>query len=136
MRQALAKDLPWKLKDARVAEILQAIDSNTDGLVDFTEFVVATLHVNQLEEHDSAKWEQRSRAAFEKFDVDRDGFITPEELRLQTGLKGSIEPLLEEADVDEDGRISIHEFRRLLRSASLKPRTVKSPPGYQLSRKM
>lgn len=58
------------------------IDSNTDGLVDFTEFVVATLHVNQLEEHDSAKWEQRSRAAFEKFDVDRDGFITPEELRL------------------------------------------------------
>ncbi|KAH0936172.1 hypothetical protein HID58_013289 [Brassica napus] len=117
-------------------EEMRQIDSNTDGLVDFTEFVVATLHVNQLEEHDSDKWEQRSRAAFEKFDVDRDGFITPEELRLQTGLKGSIEPLLEEADIDEDGRISIHEFRRLLRSASLKPRTVKSPPGYQLSRKM
>ncbi|KAJ0240754.1 Calcium-dependent protein kinase 18 [Hirschfeldia incana] len=136
MRQALAKDIPWKLKDARVAEILQAIDSNTDGLVDFTEFVVATLHVNQLEEHDSDKWEKRSRAAFEKFDLDRDGFITPEELRMQTGLKGSIEPLLEEADVDEDGRISIHEFRRLLRSASLKTRTVKTPPGYQLSRKM
>ncbi|KFK30239.1 hypothetical protein AALP_AA7G235500 [Arabis alpina] len=136
MRQALAKDLPWKLKDARVAEILQAIDSNTDGLVDFTEFVVATLHVNQLEEHDSEKWHQRSRAAFEKFDIDKDGFITPEELRLQTGLKGSIEPLLEEADVDKDGRISIHEFRRLLRSASLKSRNVKSPPGYQLSRKM
>ncbi|VVB10075.1 unnamed protein product [Arabis nemorensis] len=136
MRQALAKDLPWKLKDARVAEILQAIDSNTDGLVDFTEFVVATLHVNQLEEHDSEKWQQRSRAAFEKFDIDRDGFITPEELRLQTGLKGSIEPLLEEADVDQDGRISIHEFRRLLRSASLKSRNVKSPPGYQLSQKM
>ncbi|KAG7544887.1 EF-hand domain [Arabidopsis suecica] len=136
MRQALAKDVPWKLKDARVAEILQAIDSNTDGLVDFTEFVVAALHVNQLEEHDSEKWQQRSRAAFDKFDIDGDGFITPEELRLQTGLKGSIEPLLEEADVDKDGRISINEFRRLLRSASLKSRNVKSPPGYQLSQKM
>ncbi|ESQ53480.1 hypothetical protein EUTSA_v10027243mg [Eutrema salsugineum] len=133
MRQALAKDVPWKLKDARVAEILQAIDSNTDGLVDFTEFVVATLHVNQLEEHDCEKWQQRSRAAFDKFDIDRDGYITPEELRLQTGLKGSIEPLLEEAEVDKDGRISIHEFRRLLRSASLKSIKVKSPPGYQLS---
>ncbi|CAL9752854.1 unnamed protein product [Musa acuminata subsp. burmannicoides] len=31
------------------------IDSNTDGLVDFTEFVAATLHVHQMEEHDSEK---------------------------------------------------------------------------------
>lgn len=58
------------------------IDSNTDGLVDFTEFVAATLHVHQLEEHNSDLWHQRSQAAFEKFDVDRDGFITPEELKL------------------------------------------------------
>jgi calcium-dependent protein kinase len=58
------------------------IDSNTDGLVDFTEFVAATLHVHQLEEHDSEKWQQRSQAAFDKFDLDKDGFITPEELRM------------------------------------------------------
>ena len=58
------------------------IDVNTDGLVDFTEFVAATLHVHQLEEHDSVKWHQRSQAAFEKFDIDKDGFITPEELRM------------------------------------------------------
>ncbi|XP_016507826.1 calcium-dependent protein kinase 28-like isoform X1 [Nicotiana tabacum] len=82
MRQALAKDLPWKMKESRVLEILQAIDSNTDGLVDFPEFVAATLHVHQLEEHNSTKWQERSQAAFEKFDVDRDGFITPEELRM------------------------------------------------------
>ncbi|MCE2055334.1 Calcium-dependent protein kinase 28 [Datura stramonium] len=82
MRQALAKDLPWKMKESRVLEILQAIDSNTDGLVDFPEFVAATLHVHQLEEHNSTKWQQRSQAAFEKFDVDRDGFITPEELKM------------------------------------------------------
>lgn len=68
------------------------IDSNTDGLVDFTEFVVATLHVNQLEEHDSEKWQQRSRAAFEKFDIDRDGFITPEELRLVSLMASSLQP--------------------------------------------
>lgn len=61
---------------------LMQIDSNTDGLVDFTEFVAATLHVHQLEEHDSEKWQQLSRAAFEKFDIDRDGYITPDELRM------------------------------------------------------
>ncbi|GMP31921.1 hypothetical protein CsSME_00005931 [Camellia sinensis var. sinensis] len=119
MRQALAKDLPWKLKESGVLEILQAIDSNTDGLVDFTEFVAATLHVHQLEEHNSEKWQQRSQAAFEKFDVDRDGYITTEELKMHTGLKGSIDPLLEEADIDKDGRISLSEFRRLLRTASI-----------------
>lgn len=127
MRQALAKDLPWKLKDSRVLEILQAIDSNTDGLVDFSEFVTATLHVHQLEEHDSDKFQKRSQAAFEKFDLDKDGFITPEELRLHTGLRGSIDPLLEEADIDKDGRISLSEFRRLLRTASIGSRNVTSP---------
>lgn len=127
MRQALAKDLPWKLKDSRVVEILQAIDSNTDGLVDFSEFVTATLHVHQLEEHDSDKFQKRSQTAFEKFDLDKDGFITPEELRLHTGLRGSIDPLLEEADIDKDGRISLSEFRRLLRTASIGSRNVTSP---------
>ena len=62
--------------------LLMQIDSNTDGLVDFTEFVAATLHVHQLEEHDSEKWQQLSCAAFEKFDIDRDGYITPDELRM------------------------------------------------------
>lgn len=50
--------------------------------MDFTEFVAATLHVHQLEEHDSDKWQKRSRAAFEKFDLDKDGYITPDELRM------------------------------------------------------
>jgi len=132
MRQALAKDLPWKLKESRVLEILQAIDSNTDGLVDFTEFVAATLHVHQLEEHNSEKWHQWSQAAFEKFDVDRDGYITPEELRMHTGLRGSLEPLLEEADIDKDGKISLPEFRRLLRTASMSSsRNVTSPSGHR-----
>ncbi|KAK9164460.1 hypothetical protein Syun_005362 [Stephania yunnanensis] len=127
MKQALEKDLPWKMKEPRVHEILQAIDSNTDGFVDFSEFVAAALHVHQMEEHDSKKWEARSRAAFEKFDVDKDGFITAEELRMHTGLRGSIDPLLEEADIDRDGKISLSEFRRLLRTASMSSRNVPSP---------
>lgn len=65
------------------------IDSNTDGLVDFSEFVAATLHVHQLEEHNSEKWQQMSRAAFEKFDVDGDGFITSEELKMVCSVSNS-----------------------------------------------
>lgn len=131
MKHALEKDLIWRLKEPRVLEILQAIDTNTDGQVDFSEFVAATLHVHQLEEHDSEKWKVRSKAAFEKFDVDKDGYITPEELRMYTGLKGSIDPLLEEADIDKDGKISLAEFRRLLRTASLSSRNVPSPSCFR-----
>ncbi|XP_010934521.1 calcium-dependent protein kinase 18 isoform X2 [Elaeis guineensis] len=131
MRQALAKDLPWRCREPRVREIVEAIDSNTDGLVDFPEFVAATLHVHQMEEHDCEKWRKRCQAAFDKFDVDRDGYITPEELRMHTGLKGSIEPLLEEADIDKDGKISLSEFRKLLRTASIGSRNVPSPSGIR-----
>ncbi|CAN6247354.1 unnamed protein product [Urochloa humidicola] len=127
MRHALAKDLPWRLKGPRVLEIIQAIDSNTDGLVDFKEFVAATLHIHQMAELDSERWGMRCQAAFSKFDLDGDGYITPEELRMHTGLKGSIEPLLEEADIDKDGRISLSEFRKLLRTASMS--NVPSPRG-------
>jgi calcium-dependent protein kinase len=127
MRHALTKDLPWRLKGPRVLEIIQAIDSNTDGLVDFREFVAATLHIHQMAELDSERWGLRCQAAFRKFDLDGDGYITPEELRMHTGLKGSIEPLLEEADIDKDGKISLSEFRKLLRTASMS--NIPSPRG-------
>lgn len=62
--------------------ILEQIDSNTDGLVDFEEFVAATLHVHQLVEHDTEKWKSLSQVAFDKFDFDGDGYITSDELRM------------------------------------------------------
>lgn len=119
IRQALEKDRPWNLMDNKVMEILQAMDSNRDGLVDFEEFVAAALHVHQLEELDVVKWNQRTLTAFQMFDMDKDGFITPEELKVYTGLKGSIEHLLDEADTDKDGRISLPEFQKLLRQGSM-----------------
>jgi calcium-dependent protein kinase len=82
MRIALQKDQPWVLKESRVLEILQAMDTNRDGLVDFDEFVAATLHVHQLKETDAKKWQMRLQAAFDKFDFDGDGYITAIELKI------------------------------------------------------
>ena len=58
------------------------MDTNCDGIIDFDEFVAATLHVQQMEESDAKKFEERSREAFAKFDRDNDGFIDAEELKL------------------------------------------------------
>lgn len=62
--------------------LLEQMDSNTDGFIDFEEFVAATLHVHQLVEHDNGKWRSLTKAAFDKFDVDKNGYITPDELRM------------------------------------------------------
>lgn len=52
-----------------------------------------------------------------------------------TGLRGSIDPLLEEADIDKDGKISLSEFRKLLRTASMGTRNVNSPAAHRGSRR-
>lgn len=53
-----------------------------------------------------------------------------------TGLRGSIDPLLEEADIDKDGKISLSEFRRLLRTASIGSRNVPCSSGQRNTRKL
>ena len=58
------------------------MDSNADGMVDFHEFVAATLHVHQLEQANTTKWQHQSKAAFSKFDVDGDSYITTNELKI------------------------------------------------------
>ncbi|KAF6164135.1 hypothetical protein GIB67_017719 [Kingdonia uniflora] len=84
-----------------------------------------------MEEHDSDRWQMQSKLAFEKFDVDKDRFITPEELKMHTRLRGSIDPLLEEADIDKDVKISSSEFCTLLRTASMSSLNVlHSPSGF------
>jgi len=51
-------------------------------------------------------------------------------------LRGSVDPLLEEADIDKDGRISLSEFRRLLRTASMSSQNVPDPSGHRNSKKL
>ncbi|CAI5945392.1 unnamed protein product [Closterium sp. NIES-64] len=109
IRQALSHDLPFEVKESRVLQILQAMDTNCDGIIDFDEFVAATLHVQQLEEADSTKWQERSRAAFAQFDRDNDGYIDAEELRMAAQVNFPLDNLIAEADTDGDGRISLPE---------------------------
>jgi Ca2+-binding EF-hand superfamily protein len=61
---------------------LLLVNWDPDGMVDFDEFVAATLHVHQLEQANTMKWQHRSKAAFSKFDVDGDGYITASELKI------------------------------------------------------
>lgn len=95
------------------AQILEDIDCNANGHIDYTEFLAATLD-KKLYLKNAAL-----REAFQFFDKDHDGFISQAELREVLGEAESgsanLASLLEEVDADGDGQIDFAEFSALMR---------------------
>mmetsp|Transcript_43154 Transcript_43154/g.101405 ORF Transcript_43154/g.101405 Transcript_43154/m.101405 type:complete len:898 (-) Transcript_43154:155-2848(-) len=96
-------------------ELTSVLDVNGDGVIQYSELVSGML---QAEE---SLAENHMRNAFDVFDVDRNGFVSLDELRLMlTGggpLAGVLpdgktpEQVLEEVDTSKDGNISFLEFK-------------------------
>lgn len=98
--------------------IMDAVDADGSGEIDYTEFLAATL--------DQKYWVQDSalKAAFRVFDKDDDGRISPEEL--QEILKSKdvsgkfskrhIDDLMKEVDTNGDGYIDFQEFMVMMRN--------------------
>ena len=67
--------------------------------------------------------------AFRVFDRDGDGLISEEELRLTMNNLGEpltdqeVRSMIEEADLDGDGRINFQEFARLMQSQQARARS-------------
>eukprot|EP00955_Chlamydomonas_euryale_P054780 355939-Chlamydomonas_euryale.AAC.1 len=59
---------------AQAKALLDCIDLNANGVVDYEEFLAATVHQQRLNKDELMK------KAFEHFDTDGNGFITKEEL--------------------------------------------------------
>lgn len=114
IREALTKDKMWRGQEANVMEVLNAMDTNKDGQVDFDEFAAAAVHIHQLEGVGSTAWLKQCVAAFERLDLDKDGYITADELKLFTSMNSSFASLIDDADIDKDGRLNLQEFQRLL----------------------
>lgn len=98
--------------ELEVQRIIEEVDINNSGQIDFTEFIIATMNKEKLLNQN--KLEQ----AFHLFDQDGDGFITRSEL---ANVMGGIElddaqwkSLVEECDTNKDGKISKEEFMNLL----------------------
>jgi len=95
-----------------IIKIIEEVDINNSGYIDFTEFIIASMNREKL--LSQKKLEQ----AFQLFDQDNDGFITRSEL---ANIMGGIElddeqwkKLVEEVDTNKDGKISQEEFKNLL----------------------
>ena len=95
-----------------INEMLKNVDLNGDGEIDFEEFYAAM-------KKDSITVTEELEEAFKVFDKDNDGFISPEELRStmesmgETVSKEEIDAMIEKADLNGDGKISICEFVKI-----------------------
>jgi calcium-dependent protein kinase len=101
---------------ADLQEILKDVDSDGSGVIDYTEFLAATL--------DKKVWnnEQVLWSAFRTFDTDGDGKITKDELKAVLGsgevdevAAKSMQEIMDEVDKNKDGEISFEEFSEMMK---------------------
>ena len=64
---------------------------------------------SELEEH-----EDIVRCAFRHFDHNGSGSLCPEKLSEVLGAEVDVQEIFQEADIDQDGQISLHDFVRCL----------------------
>jgi len=111
LSKAGLKEIPPDLQ-----QILQDVDSDGSGVIDYTEFLAATLDKRAYMQEDVC-W-----AAFRVFDRNGDGRISREELK-QVLLSGDVEDavgrktiqdLLADVDSDGDGHINFEEFMKMM----------------------
>eukprot|EP00005_Dracoamoeba_jomungandri_P001875 CAMPEP_0174257642 /NCGR_PEP_ID=MMETSP0439-20130205/6752_1 /TAXON_ID=0 /ORGANISM="Stereomyxa ramosa, Strain Chinc5" /LENGTH=148 /DNA_ID=CAMNT_0015340815 /DNA_START=80 /DNA_END=526 /DNA_ORIENTATION=- len=102
---------------AGLKDMIQEVDVDGDGKIDFAEFL--TMMARKMQDSEG---ENEIREAFKVFDKDGSGFISAAELRhVMTNLgekltDEEVDEMLREADVDKDGQILYEEFVKMMMS--------------------
>ena len=104
------------LKEGEIFDLMDAAEVDQDGIIDYGEFLAATLCLHHLEV------EENLFAAFQYFDKDGSGHITTDEVLavcrefLMEDVR--IEDLLHEVDIAHDGCIDYKMFVTMMRKGN------------------
>ena len=95
-------------------DMINNSDVDGNGTLDFSEFLIMMARKLQHMDH-----EQEIKEAFKVFDQDGNGFIDTAELRHMMTTLGEtltdeeVDEMMSVADIDQDGRVSYEEFRKM-----------------------
>ncbi|KAJ8533912.1 hypothetical protein K7X08_007236 [Anisodus acutangulus] len=107
-----------QLADSEVKMLIEAIDTNGKGTLDFGEFIAISLHLQRMAN------DEHLHRAFSFFDKDGNGFIEPDELLDALKEDGSDDctdvanDIFQEVDTNKDGRISYDEFAAMMKTGT------------------
>ncbi|KAJ4795954.1 Calcium-dependent protein kinase 13 [Rhynchospora pubera] len=107
------------LAESEVQMLIEAVDTNGKGTLDYGEFLAVSLHLQRMAN------DEHLRRAFAYFDKDGNGFIEPEELKVALAEDGTavdtmdvVNDILQEVDTDKDGKISYDEFVAMMKTGT------------------
>ncbi|KAJ8773976.1 hypothetical protein K2173_009407 [Erythroxylum novogranatense] len=119
---SLLRSLGLKPSPDQLETLIQKADTNSNGLVEFSEFVA--LVMPELLPEKSPYSDEQLKQLFRMFDRDGNGFITAAELAHSMAKLGhaltaeELAGMIKEADSDGDGRISFEEFAQAISVAA------------------
>ena len=115
--EAYRQLMPVEEAQATVEAVMSNVDTDHNGYIDYSEFVLATANYAMLLSKGNLE------AAFAAFDKDGSGKISAEELKAMLDATGEVkedvwQELVQEADQNGDGEIEFREFSRLMLKAA------------------
>ncbi|XP_028753345.1 probable calcium-binding protein CML18 [Neltuma alba] len=119
---SLLRSLGLKPSEDQLEALIQKADRNSNGMVEFSEFV-AMVEPDLIHAH-SPYTEDQLRQIFRMFDRDGNGYITAAELAHSMAKLGhaltaeELTGMIKEADTDGDGCINFQEFAQAITSAA------------------
>ncbi|KAI3833720.1 hypothetical protein MKX03_004055 [Papaver bracteatum] len=107
-----------QLAESEVQMLIEAVDTNGKGTMDYGEFVAVSLHLQRMAN------DEHLRRAFSYFDKDSNGYIELQELEdalLEDGTEDCVDvanDIFQEVDTDKDGKISYDEFAAMMKTGT------------------
>ncbi|KAK3445042.1 hypothetical protein EUGRSUZ_A00519 [Eucalyptus grandis] len=107
-----------QLAESDVQMLIEAVDANGKGSLDYGEFLAVSLHLQRVAN------DEHLRKAFSYFDKDGNSFIEPDELRESLVEDGADDcsdlanEIFQEVDKDKDGKISYEEFVAMMKTGT------------------
>jgi len=114
------KDVDVNLTDQEISEMIEAVDLDGDGQINFEEYKELNAMMNYSDVEDSDEEISDDEEMFKKYDIDGDGFITHDELkkfvlkRHNSVTDFEISKMIKQFDIDGDGKISYEEYQTMM----------------------